>query len=109
MGNARILKLLTTGKSIANLDCAMVMQTQNIARPGIDSPGIREFGLIHLDEHDIAQGFIEFRPFLGHCKFRDCRHQNDPGCALQNALDAGKIAPQRMQSYQLIKQSLSSD
>ena len=75
----------------------------------IDSPGIREFGLIHLDEHDIAEGFIEFRPFLGHCKFRDCRHQNDPGCALQNALDAGKISPQRMQSYQLIKQSLTSD
>ena len=75
----------------------------------IDSPGIREFGLIHLDEHDIAQGFIEFRAFLGHCKFRDCRHQNDPGCALQNALEAGKISPQRMQSYQLIKQSLTSE
>jgi len=75
----------------------------------IDSPGIREFGLIHLDEGDIAQGFIEFRPLLGHCKFRDCRHQNDPGCALQSALEAGKISPQRMQSYQLIKQSLTSE
>ncbi len=75
----------------------------------IDSPGIREFGLIHLDEDDIAQGFIEFRPFLGHCKFRDCRHKNDPGCALQSALQAGKISPQRMQSYQLIKLSLTSD
>ncbi|MBQ0721548.1 MAG: small ribosomal subunit biogenesis GTPase RsgA [Gammaproteobacteria bacterium] len=74
----------------------------------IDSPGIREFGLIHLKEHDIAQGFIEFKPFLGHCKFRDCRHQNDPGCALQDALEAGKISPQRMQSYQLIKQSLAN-
>ena len=75
----------------------------------IDSPGIREFGLIHLNEQDIAQGFCEFRPFLGHCKFRDCSHQNDPGCALQNALQAGKISPQRMHSYQLIKQSLTSD
>ncbi|RLA40849.1 MAG: ribosome biogenesis GTPase RsgA [Gammaproteobacteria bacterium] len=75
----------------------------------IDSPGIREFGLIHLNEHDIAQGFIEFLPYLGHCKFRDCSHQNDPGCALQDALQAGKISPQRMQSYQLIKKSLTSD
>ena len=74
----------------------------------IDSPGIREFGLIHLDEGDIAQGFIEFRPFLGQCKFRDCRHKNDPGCALQNALEEGKISPQRMQSYQLIKLSLTN-
>lgn len=75
----------------------------------IDSPGIREFGLVHLNEHDIAQGFTEFQPYLGHCKFRDCSHQNDPGCALQNALQAGKISPQRMQSYLLIKQSLTSD
>ena len=74
----------------------------------IDSPGIREFGLIHLDEHDIALGFIEFQPFLGNCKFRDCSHQNDPGCALQNALEAGKISPQRMQSYLSIKQSLTN-
>jgi len=75
----------------------------------IDSPGIREFGLTHLCEQDIAGGFIEFRPFLGHCKFRDCRHQSDPGCALQNALDAGKISYQRMRSFQLIKQSLTND
>ncbi len=75
----------------------------------IDSPGIREFGLIHLDEQAVTEGFIEFRPFLGHCKFRDCRHQNDPGCALQKAYEAGKISSQRMHSYQLIKQSLTSD
>ncbi len=75
----------------------------------IDSPGIREFGLTHLEEQDIVGGFTEFKPYLGHCKFRDCSHQNDPGCALQKALQAGKISPQRMQSYLLIKQSLSND
>lgn len=73
----------------------------------IDSPGIREFGLIHLEEKHITAGFIEFLPFLGMCKFRDCSHKNEPNCALQNALKEGKISAQRMQSYQLIKQSLS--
>ncbi len=75
----------------------------------IDSPGIREFGLSHLNKNDIAEGFIEFRPYLGHCKFRDCHHQNDPGCALQNALRTGNISSQRMQSYQLIILSLTTE
>ena len=48
----------------------------------IDSPGIREFGLWHLSADDVANGFIEFDDYLGTCKFRDCKHQNDPGCAL---------------------------
>ena len=73
----------------------------------IDSPGIREFGLIHLDERDIALGFVEFLPFLGQCKFRDCSHEQEPGCALQDALEDGKISLQRMRSYEQIKRSLT--
>ncbi len=72
----------------------------------IDSPGIREFGLWHMDEPTLADGFIEFRPFLGTCKFRDCRHQGEPGCALNQALEDGEIEASRMESYQRIRDSL---
>lgn len=65
----------------------------------IDSPGIRDFGLWHLDRFEIARGYPEFRPFLGLCKFRDCRHQQDPGCALQDAVLTGAISRRRLDSY----------
>ena len=74
----------------------------------IDSPGIREFGLWHLEPDAIAAGFVEFRAFLGHCRFRDCRHQAEPGCALRQAIAAGSISAARFSSYQHILQSLES-
>ncbi|MCE8034345.1 small ribosomal subunit biogenesis GTPase RsgA [Billgrantia tianxiuensis] len=73
----------------------------------IDSPGIREFGLIHLDEQQVAEGFIEFRDFLGRCRFRDCRHRQEPGCALLEAVERGDIHPERFASYRHIVDSLS--
>ncbi|MBE0462636.1 MAG: small ribosomal subunit biogenesis GTPase RsgA [Halomonadaceae bacterium] len=74
----------------------------------IDSPGIREFGLIHLTEQDVTDGFIEFHPFIGHCRFRDCRHRAEPGCALLEAVEAGKIHPERFASYRRILDSLDA-
>ncbi|NIC06880.1 small ribosomal subunit biogenesis GTPase RsgA [Billgrantia bachuensis] len=73
----------------------------------IDSPGIREFGLVHLDEQQVAEGFIEFRDLLGRCRFRDCRHRHEPGCALLEAAERGDIHPQRFASYRHIVDSLS--
>ncbi|MGQ7245731.1 small ribosomal subunit biogenesis GTPase RsgA [Halomonas sp. V046] len=75
----------------------------------IDSPGIREFGLTHLDEQSVTDGFIEFRPFLGRCRFRDCRHRQEPGCALLEAVDQGQVHPQRFASYRRIVDSLDND
>ncbi|MCE0732559.1 small ribosomal subunit biogenesis GTPase RsgA [Halomonas sp. G15] len=74
----------------------------------IDSPGIREFGLIHLDEQQVTEGFIEFHPFLGHCRFRDCRHRQEPGCALLEAVERGEIHPERFASYRRILDSLEA-
>lgn len=65
----------------------------------IDSPGVRDFGLWHMSEPEIAQGFRDFAPFLGHCRFRDCAHAQDPGCALHTAVNDGHIHPRRLQSY----------
>ncbi|OLO07727.1 ribosome biogenesis GTPase RsgA [Salinicola sp. MH3R3-1] len=74
----------------------------------IDSPGIREFGLWHLDERELAEGFIEFRPYLGHCRFRDCRHRQEPGCALLGAVERGDIHPQRFASFQRIRDDIAA-
>ena len=65
----------------------------------IDAPGIRDFGLIHLDRDAIARGFPEFRPYLGHCRFRNCRHRDEPSCALLAAVSTGAISERRLQSY----------
>ncbi|GMQ53254.1 small ribosomal subunit biogenesis GTPase RsgA [Halopseudomonas aestusnigri] len=73
----------------------------------IDSPGIREFGLTHISHDELLEGFIEFRPFLGHCRFRDCQHLHEPGCALLQAVEAGAISPIRMSSYRHILSTLT--
>ena len=75
----------------------------------IDSPGIREFALWHLEPERLLEGFIEFRPFLGHCRFRDCKHEQEPGCAILEAIESGKISASRMESYQRILQSLEEN
>ena len=65
----------------------------------VDSPGIREFGLWHLEQQQICNGFIEFEPYIGGCKFRDCTHVNEPGCRIIEAVEEQKISRQRWQNY----------
>ncbi|MEE8056443.1 MAG: small ribosomal subunit biogenesis GTPase RsgA [Pseudomonadales bacterium] len=72
----------------------------------VDSPGIREFGLWHMERDQVLDGFVECRPFLGHCKFRDCRHHSEPGCALLAALGRGEISERRLASFEAIANSL---
>lgn len=72
----------------------------------IDSPGIREFGLWHIDEQKLIEGFTEFSDHLGYCRFRDCKHEQEPGCAIKQAIDEGKISQQRLNSYKHILTSL---
>ncbi len=74
----------------------------------VDSPGIREFGLWHMERQQVLDGFIEFRPFIGHCKFRDCQHQQEPGCAILAAVDAGLISQRRLSSFESIANSLEA-
>lgn len=75
----------------------------------IDSPGIREFGLWHLTPEQVCQGFIEFYNFIGLCKFRDCKHITDPGCALVAAMKNNQITPARLASFQRILASLNDN
>lgn len=65
----------------------------------IDSPGLQEFGLHHLDRVQIEHAFIEFRPYLGACKFNDCTHVSEPGCRVLQAVIEGKIDARRLTVY----------
>ena len=75
----------------------------------IESPGIREFGLWHMSKEQLEEGFREFRPYLGTCKFRDCQHQHEPGCAILAAADAGHVSEHRLGSYRRIVASLDEN
>ena len=68
----------------------------------IDSPGLQEFGLGHLDRQEIESAFPEFRPHLGQCRFRDCHHNKEPDCALIAAVHSGKIDKKRFDAYHRI-------
>lgn len=74
----------------------------------IDSPGVRSFRLGKLALEDLANGFIEFREFLGHCRFSNCSHQHEPGCALQQAVTEGKITAQRLTNYLHMAEGMSA-
>ncbi|MDD5296395.1 MAG: ribosome small subunit-dependent GTPase A [Rhodocyclaceae bacterium] len=68
----------------------------------IDCPGVQAFGLAHLTRGEIESGFPEFRPHLNRCRFRDCRHDREPDCALRSAIQAGGISQARFAHYQRI-------
>jgi ribosome biogenesis GTPase len=71
----------------------------------IDTPGVQAFGVHHLGVGELAAAFIEFRPLLGQCRFRDCRHLNEPGCALDEAQAAGHITPRRLAVYRRLAEA----
>lgn len=71
----------------------------------IDSPGMQEFGLHHLRPEDVDQAFVEFRPFLGRCRFANCRHLGEPDCAIAAACAHGTIDARRLDAYRKIVRS----
>jgi ribosome biogenesis GTPase len=75
----------------------------------IDSPGIQSFGLSHLSVAGAAHAFVEFREHLGRCRFRDCAHLDEPGCAIAAACEAGNIAPLRLASYRKLAKELGRE
>ncbi len=66
----------------------------------IDSPGLQEFGLNHLDIEQLEHAFIEFRPYLGKCRFNNCRHMKEPDCAISGAVEQGSVSAKRLAYYQ---------
>jgi ribosome biogenesis GTPase len=72
----------------------------------IDSPGIREFGLWHISEEELLHGYRELSELAGHCRFRNCTHRHEPGCALRDAADTGRISAERLANFFQIADTL---
>src|SRR5881296_200008 len=73
----------------------------------VDTPGLREVGTWNLDPDALGFCFPEFRPFLDQCRFDNCRHLAEPGCAVRTAGQAGRFDPDRLVSYERIYEEVS--
>jgi len=74
----------------------------------IDSPGVRSFRLGELSRYELEHGFRDFLPYLGQCRFHNCAHLAEPGCAIRAAVENGSIAAQRLESYRQIAAQTSA-
>jgi ribosome biogenesis GTPase len=74
----------------------------------VDTPGFSEVGMWGIDPRTLAECFPDFRPFLGDCRFADCRHRTEPGCRVREAVDGGGISADRHQSYLALLEELES-
>ena len=73
----------------------------------IDSPGLQEFGLHHLSTGELEHAFVEFRPFLGKCRFNNCKHLQEPDCAITGALETNQITPERLAIYKMLRTEIA--
>jgi ribosome biogenesis GTPase / thiamine phosphate phosphatase len=72
----------------------------------VDTPGFSEVGLWGIVPRELASCFPEMRPYIGECRYADCRHMTEPGCRIQAAADAGEILPDRLESYRVLLKEL---
>jgi len=112
MGKSTLVNALIPGAAAATREISIALDsgkhTTTHARlydlangPGqlIDSPGLQEFGLAHLTRGAIELGFSEIAALDGQCRFRDCRHETEPDCALKAAIAAGKVDARRLEHF----------
>ena len=97
---AAVSEALSTGRHTTSQSTLYPLSEQDGGGWIVDSPGLKVFGLAHLEPEHIAAAFVEMRPLLGHCRFRDCRHDREPGCAIWQAVDQGTVAAHRVQLLQ---------
>ena len=74
----------------------------------VDTPGFSEVGLWGIDPGELDSCFPEFRPVLGQCRYADCRHRTEPGCRVREAVEAGRVARDRWESYLVLLEELES-
>ncbi len=118
VGKSSLLNAIVPGlELIAGLVNAKTLKGRHtttaawLIRPGgdfelIDTPGMRAFGLWGVDSNDLEQTYPEFRPLLGSCRFGDCRHEAEPGCALRGAVAARAIPARRFESFLKLRSEL---
>ncbi|WP_235276159.1 ribosome small subunit-dependent GTPase A [Methylotenera sp. G11] len=96
--------VLDSGKHTTTAAHLYRLDTESIL---IDSPGLQEFGLHHLSTDELEHAFIEFRPFLGKCRFNNCKHLQEPDCAITAATAAGNISAERLAIYKMLRTEIS--
>jgi ribosome biogenesis GTPase / thiamine phosphate phosphatase len=101
-----ISNALDSGKHTTTAACLYHLDEHSTL---IDSPGLQEFGLYHLSHEEIELAFKELRPFLGHCKYSDCKHSHEPDCAVMQAVNDGKISQRRIVFYQELSKELATN
>ncbi len=117
MGKSTLVNLLVPGAAVATREISDKLDSgkhtttsaQIYAGEGfrlVDSPGFQEFGLAHLDVRTLENAFIEFRPHLGGCKFYNCQHLDEPGCAISAAVASGAIGAARYTLYRQLHSEL---
>jgi ribosome biogenesis GTPase len=119
MGKSRIVKGLFPGETIRIADISERLDTGKhtttsarlyhlgAASHLIDSPGMQTFGLHHLSHAELIDSFPEFRLLAGACRFTDCRHVVEPGCAILAAVNEGRIEPRRWETYRVLMEELA--
>ncbi|MEO8226446.1 MAG: ribosome small subunit-dependent GTPase A [Gemmatimonadota bacterium] len=75
----------------------------------VDTPGFSEVGLWGIDPRELASCFPEMRPLIGECRYGDCRHVTEPGCAIRAAVSDGRIAADRLASYHMLLSELEAE
>lgn len=75
----------------------------------IDTPGIRELGLVDLKKEELSGYFPEMRKLVNDCQFNNCKHYNEPGCAVKAAVNAGTISEERYISYLTIMETMEEN
>ena len=119
MGKSTIINALLPGQQVRTQEVSSVLDSGKHTTTAahlyhlgtesqlIDSPGLQEFGLHHLDADQLELTFVEFRPYLGKCRFNNCRHMKEPDCAIQRAVAEGTIQAQRLAYYQQFLQEIT--
>jgi ribosome biogenesis GTPase len=92
-----------------NTTVSAVMHPLAIGGFVVDTPGFSEVGLWGLEPRELASCFPEFRPMIGECRFQDCRHMGEPGCAMTAAVAEGRIDPDRLESFRVLLAELESE
>ena len=72
----------------------------------IDTPGLREFGIVDISKQELSHYYPEMRVLIGDCQFNNCLHTDEPGCAIKKALEEGRISEERYVSYYNILESI---
>ncbi len=103
---AEMFSVNTNGQSFQHPVVQAVEQERTFL---IDTPGIKEFGIVDFTVEELSHFFPEMRQRLHGCHFADCTHRHEPGCAVKSAVEAGDISTERYKNYLNIAESIESD